>query len=117
MTPAYATHSIICPRTGETDPANCVRPEHKSIEAQMMADGARRQAEINNAFFALIGGFVFFIILVIIIALIIRRVLRSRRNRNPKQQQTLKPQNIGCGNCNTIVDYSNKFCKKCGASL
>jgi len=87
MTPAYATHSIICDRVGETDPSNCVRPEHKSIEAKMIAEGAQRQAEIDNAFFALIGGFVFFIILVIIIAFIIRRALRSRRDRNPKQQR------------------------------
>jgi len=35
----------------------------------------------------------------------------------PKPQQTLKPQNIRCGNCNTIIDSSNKFCKKCGTSL
>ena len=35
----------------------------------------------------------------------------------PKPQQTLKPQNIRCSNCNTIVDSSNKFCKKCGTSL
>jgi len=37
--------------------------------------------------------------------------------QTPKPQQTLKPQNIRCNNCNTIVDSSNKFCKKCGASL
>ena len=36
---------------------------------------------------------------------------------SPKPQQTLKPQNIRCGNCNTIVDSSNKFCKKCGTTL
>lgn len=35
----------------------------------------------------------------------------------PKPQQTLKPQNIRCGNCNNIVDSSNKFCKKCGTDL
>jgi len=35
----------------------------------------------------------------------------------PKPQQTLTPQNIRCGNCNTIVDSSNKFCKKCGTDL
>ena len=37
--------------------------------------------------------------------------------QTPKPQQTLKPQNIRCGNCNTIVDSSNKFCKKCGTDL
>lgn len=37
--------------------------------------------------------------------------------KSPKLQQTSKPQNIRCNNCNDIVDSSNKFCKKCGTSL
>ena len=41
----------------------------------------------------------------------------SKPQQTPKPQQTLKPQNIRCGNCNTIVDSSNKFCKKCGTDL
>jgi len=36
---------------------------------------------------------------------------------SPKPQQTPKPQNIRCRNCNNIVDSSNKFCKKCGTSI
>ena len=37
--------------------------------------------------------------------------------RSPKSQPIIKPQNITCGNCNTIADSSNKFCKKCGTRI
>lgn len=37
--------------------------------------------------------------------------------RSPKSQPVIKPQNIVCGNCNTIADSSNKFCKKCGTRI
>ncbi len=45
-------------------------------------------------------------------------IYRSPKQRhNPKPRQTPKAQNIRCSNCQDIVDSSNKFCKKCGASL
>ena len=37
--------------------------------------------------------------------------------RSPKSKPVIKPQNIVCGNCNTIADSSNKFCKKCGTRI